>query len=75
MAQLAQTEPYTFRAVVEEAKQGLKNAVLKSPLREDQQPPSMLPHTTAPSTVERGHLPKYEGPTLPPYPRRVKHFS
>ena len=74
MAVLAQQEPYSFRAIVEEAKTSLKSAVLKHPPREI--PPTMIADASAPAKVEpRVDLPRYEGPPLPPYPGRVKHYS
>ena len=86
MALLAQQEPYSFRAIVEEAKTSLKALVLRNDksagaagARGDPEllmpHPTMIPHTNAPSTVDRGRLPPYEGPPLPPYPRRIKQFS
>jgi large subunit ribosomal protein L20 len=74
MALLAQQEPYSFRAIIEEAKTSLKSAVLRgagSPTTE----PTVVPDAQASSQVERGHVPKYDGPPLQPYPRRYKHFS
>ena len=73
MALLAQTEPYSFRAIVDESKGALKRLVLQKSAAE--RPPTMLPEATATSTVERNILPAYEGPRLPPYPARVKNFS
>lgn len=67
MSQLARQEPYTFRAIVEEAKASLRENVTRSP--------TVLPGASASATVTRGALPPYDGPPLPPYPRRVKHFS
>jgi len=88
MSQLAQQEPYSFRAIVEEAKASLRTLVLEqSPapgpmlLREPEAVDvestrrSVLPHGDAPSTVDRGLVPPYEGPPLPPYPRRIKQYS
>ena len=71
MAQLALQEPYSFRAIVEEAKSALKNVVHKP------RPtlPSVIADADSPSTVDRGIVPRYEGPPLPPYPRRVKQLS
>lgn len=74
MAQLARQEPYTFRAIVEEAKLGLKDVLLQrnGPKARG---PSVVPDAEASAAVARGALPPYEGPPLPPYPGRVKHFS
>ena len=74
LSQLAQQEPYTFRAIVEEAKLGLQRAY-GSTNKPAEPPRTMVPDADAPSTVERGHIPRYEGPPLPPYPTRYKHFS
>ena len=91
MSQLAQQEPYSFRAIVEEAKGALRNLVLAKDaaagphaLRDDepvdarawlQSEPTMLPDGDASSTVDRGRVQPYDGPPLPAYPRRVKQFS
>ena len=91
LATLAQQEPYSFRAIVEEAKGALRNLVLAKDaaagphaLRDDepvdarawlQSEPTMLPDGDASSTVDRGRVQPYEGPPLPAYPRRVKQFS
>ena len=72
LAVLAREEPYSFRAIVEEAKASLKNAVLAG--QKDKEP-TVVPDADAPTTVDRGVLPRYDGPPLPPYPRRYKHFS
>jgi len=74
LSTLAQKEPYSFRAIVEEAKSSLRAAVLRGPERELPEP-TIIPDANAPSQVERGWVPTYEGPPLPPYPPRVKHFS
>ena len=74
MAVLAQTEPYSFRAIVDEAKGALRTAVLRGPPRE-LPPPTVVPDAKAPSQVERGRVPLYDGPPLPDYPRRYKQFS
>ena len=75
LAVLAQTEPYSFRAIIEECKTSLKSAVLKGPVR-GEIPPSMVADANASTTVDqRVDLPRYEGPPLPPYPGRVRHFS
>ena len=71
LAVLAQTEPYSFRAIVEESKGALKRIVLRGSERE----PTIIPDANASSEIERNVLPKYDGPPLPPYPTRVKHFS
>ena len=71
---LAQQEPYTFRAIVEEAKAALRTAVLRQPARELPEA-TVVPDAQASSSVERGQVPPYEGPPLPPYPTRYKHFS
>ena len=71
MALLAQQEPYSFRAIVEESKGALKRLVME----DAEHPNTMVPDANATSAVERTVLPKYEGPPLPPYPSRVKHFS
>lgn len=70
LVQLAQQEPYSFRAIVNEAKAGLRGSVLG-----EASEPSIVPDARASSTVSRGTLPPYEGPPLPPYPSRVKYFS
>ena len=87
MALLAQTEPYSFRAIVDEAKASLKGLVLSKQraagpryLRDPEtdggdRPPTMLPDADAPSSVSRGVVPKYEGPPLPPYPKRIRQYS
>ena len=85
MALLAKQEPYSFRAIVDEAKASLKALVLRkdkaagaAALRDPElmfQPPTMDPHGDAPSTVDRGVIEPYEGPPLPPYPRRIKQYS
>ncbi len=77
LALLAQTEPYSFRAIVDEAKAGLRRAVLRpgAPPPPSEFVPSIVPEAAESSTVSRGALPPYEGPPLPPYPSRVKHFS
>ena len=72
MALLAQTEPYSFRAIIDESKGALKRLVLQE---RAEQPPSVVSDASASSTIDRNVLPKYEGPPLPPYPARVKHFS
>ena len=74
MALLSQQEPYSFRAIVEEAKTSLKAAVLSGPQHRPPSP-SMVSDANAPTTVERGTVPRYDGPPLPPYPSRVKQFS
>lgn len=77
MAMLAQQEPYSFRAIVEEAKASLKSIVLQG-RREPRGEiaPAMVPDGQASTRVEqRIDLPVYDGPPLPPYPPRVKHFS
>ena len=74
MAVLVKQEPYSFRAIVEEAKTALKGAVLRGPpVREYD--PTVVPDADAPTTAERGVLPRYDGPPLPPYPSRIKHHS
>lgn len=85
MSQLAREEPYSFRAVVEEAKGALRTLVLSgdksasSWMRDNPETflpaPTMVPNANAPSTVERGIVEPYTGPPLPPYPRRVKQYS
>ena len=86
MAQLAQQEPYSFRAIIEQAKGSLRSLVLRkdsaagaAALRDEPEllmpPPTMVPDADAPSTVDRGIVPPYEGPPLPPYPRRIKQYS
>jgi large subunit ribosomal protein L20 len=77
MAQLAQQEPYSFRAIVEEAKSSLKSLVLRTPQDERalSASPTMLAHADASSTTDRGVIAPYEGPPLPPYPRRIKQYS
>ena len=74
MAVLAQQEPYSFRAIVEEAKAALKSAVLCGTVNSTTEP-TVVPDAKASSQVERGRVPAYEGPPLQPYPRRYKHFS
>jgi len=74
MAVLAQHEPYSFRAIVEEAKAALKSAVLRGPQFE-MPPPTIVPDASASSQVERGQVPPYEGPPLTDYPRRYKQYS
>lgn len=74
MAVLAQKEPYSFRAIVEEAKAALRKVVLRGPARELPQP-SIVPDAAASTQVDRGIVPRYEGPPLPDYPRRYKTFS
>ena len=86
LSQLAQQEPYSFRAIVEEAKESLRALVLRgeksagvaAASREPElllQQPSIIADGDAPSNVDRGIIPPYEGPPLPPYPRRIKQFS
>jgi large subunit ribosomal protein L20 len=72
MALLARTEPYSFRAIVEEAKTALR----KTPQGEASiSEPSIVPDARRSSTVDGPQLPPYDGPPLPPYPSRIKHFS
>ena len=52
----------------------LRTAVLRGPPRE-LPPPTVVPDAKAPSQVERGRVPLYDGPPLPDYPRRYKQFS
>ena len=75
MSQLALEEPYSFRAVVEEAKGALRRVVLEGKHVVEQPPPSVLPDGDASSTVDRGIVDSYTGPPLPPYPRRIKQYS
>ena len=72
LAVLAREEPYSFRAIVEEAKSSLKTVMLAGQKHKE---PAVVPDADAPTTVERGVLPRYDGPPLPPYPPRYKQFS
>jgi large subunit ribosomal protein L20 len=74
LAQLAQQEPYSFRAIVEEAKGALRRVVLHASAR-GERTPTMEADAQASSTVERGNVPAYEGPPLPPYPQRIRQYS
>ena len=71
LAVLAQQEPYSFRAIVEES----KGALMRIVMRGSERAPTMVPDANASSEIEQNVLPKYDGPPLPPYPARVKQFS
>ena len=83
MAILAQHEPYSFRAIIDEAKGALRRIVEEDKLPaarretalQNDYPSTIVPDADAPTTVDVGVVPRYEGPPLPPYPSRVKHFS
>ena len=76
MAVLAQQEPYSFRAIIEESKSALKRTIVGDrPALQDHEP-SIVPDARAPTEADpRGRVPDYDGPPLPPYPRRYQEFS
>ena len=73
LALLARQEPYSFRAIVDEAKASMRAALLRPPVQLPE--PTVVPDARASSSTENGQLPRYEGPPLPDYPPRYKHFS